>query len=258
RASTEVRTEVTKESMSELMYEFKRIRDEKVPQDEFERARRTIIGSFALQLESPQSLLLNIITQKLNGLPDDYWDTYPTKIAAITQDDVQRVARKYLDLARLQVVAVGDAGKIADVLKQFGTVETFDTEGKPARPAAPAATGSAGNAGNANSGASAAGLGPLAGIWNLTVNTPDRQVLLKLEVKLKGPEVGGTLDTPFGQFPLVAASLNGNDVSLKVKGEVQGNQTEVQITGKLDGETMKGQISAAAFPTVDFTGKKEK
>jgi predicted Zn-dependent peptidase len=133
RANTEVRTEVTKGSMDELMYELKRIRDEKVPQEEFDRAKRTIIGGFALQLESPQALLSNIINQKLYGLPADYWDTYTQKIAAITPDDVQRVAKKYLDLSRLQIVAVGDASKIADVLKQFGTVENYDTEGKPVR-----------------------------------------------------------------------------------------------------------------------------
>ncbi len=135
RANTEVRTEVTKGSMDELMYELKRIRDEKVAQDEFDRAKRTIVGSFALQLENPQTLLGNIITQKLYGLPSDYWDTFPQRIAAITQDDVQRVARKYLDLGHLQVVAVGDASKITDVLKQFGTVEIYDTEGKPVKSA---------------------------------------------------------------------------------------------------------------------------
>jgi predicted Zn-dependent peptidase len=133
RATTEVRTEVTKGSMDELMYELKRIRDEKVPAEEFDRAKRTIIGSFALQLESPQSLLGNIVTAKLYGLPADYWDTYTQKIGAITQDEVQRAAKKYLDFGRLQIIAVGDASKIAEVLKQYGTVEIFDTEGKPVK-----------------------------------------------------------------------------------------------------------------------------
>jgi zinc protease len=131
RANTEVQTKVTKGSMDELIYEFKRIRDEKTPDDEFDRAKRTIIGGFALQFESPQSLLANIITQKIYNLPADYWDAYPQKIAAVTADDVQRVARKYLDLAKLQIIAVGDAKQIADVMKQFGSVELYDTEGKP-------------------------------------------------------------------------------------------------------------------------------
>ena len=49
---------------------------------------------------------------------------------AVTQADVQAAAKKYLDPARLQIVVVGDASKIADILKQFGTVETYDTNGK--------------------------------------------------------------------------------------------------------------------------------
>ncbi|MCI0338056.1 MAG: insulinase family protein [Acidobacteria bacterium] len=130
RAGTEVRQEVTKGAMDELMLELKRIRDEKVPLDEFERSKRTIIGGWALQLEFPQSALQNEITRKLYGLPADYWDTYPQKIAAVTPEEVQRVARKYLNMDKMQIIVVGDAKKIADVLKQFGKVEIYDTEGK--------------------------------------------------------------------------------------------------------------------------------
>jgi len=117
--------------MKELLYELKRIRDEKVPQDELDSAKRQIIGGFALQLEFPQSVISNVVTQKLYNLPADYWDNYPQMIGAITADDVQRVARKYIDLDHIQIVAVGDAQKIADVLKKYGTVEAYDTEGKP-------------------------------------------------------------------------------------------------------------------------------
>ncbi|MFN0124108.1 MAG: M16 family metallopeptidase [Blastocatellia bacterium] len=131
RANTEVRPDVTDGAMHELMYELRRLRDEKTPAAEFENAKRTIIGSFALELESPQSVLGDFMTQKMYGLPADYWDTYPRNIAAITPEEVQRVARKYLDLDKLQVIVVGDATKISDVLKKYGTVAVYDTEGKP-------------------------------------------------------------------------------------------------------------------------------
>jgi predicted Zn-dependent peptidase len=49
---------------------------------------------------------------------------------AVTQAEVQAAAKKYLDPARLQMVVVGDPTKVADLLKQFGPVETFDTNGK--------------------------------------------------------------------------------------------------------------------------------
>ena len=130
-SSSEVRTDVTEGAMKEFMYELNRLRDEKVPAAELENAKRAIVGSFALSLEQPQSLLQNIITQKLYNLPVDYWDTYPQKVAAITADDVQRVAKKYIDLGHLQVVAVGDAAKAREVLSKYGKVEVFDADGKP-------------------------------------------------------------------------------------------------------------------------------
>ena len=130
-SSSEVRTDVTEGAMKEFMYELNRLRDEKVPAEELENAKRAIVGSFALSLEQPQSLLQNIITQKLYNLPADYWDAYPQKVDAITADDVQRVAQKYLDLGHLQVVAVGDAAKARDVLAKYGKVEVFDADGKP-------------------------------------------------------------------------------------------------------------------------------
>ncbi|HXG63578.1 MAG TPA: pitrilysin family protein [Blastocatellia bacterium] len=128
--TSSVRTDVTGDAMKELMYEFKRIRDEKVPAEELENAKRALIGSFALSLEQPQSLLQNIITQKLYNLPADYWDTYPQKVAAITAEDVQRAAKKYVDLEHLQIVAVGDASKIREPLAKYREVEVYDSEGR--------------------------------------------------------------------------------------------------------------------------------
>jgi zinc protease len=130
-SSSEVRTDVTEGAMKEFMYELKRLRDEPVGADELENAKRAIIGSFALSLEQPQSLLQNIILQKIYDLPADYWDTYPQKVAAVTQADVQRVAQKYIDLDHLQIVAVGDASKTRAILAKYGTVEVFDADGKP-------------------------------------------------------------------------------------------------------------------------------
>ena len=63
-------------------------------------------------------------------LPADYWDKYPERITAVTPAQVQAAPKKYLDPTRLQIVAVGDPTKVGETLKGFGTVETYDTEGK--------------------------------------------------------------------------------------------------------------------------------
>lgn len=130
-SSAEVRTDVTEGAMKEFMYELNRLRDEAVSADELENAKRAIVGSFALSLEQPQALLQNIVTQKLYNLPDDYWDTYPQRVSAITVADVQRVAQKYIDKGHLQVVAVGDASKAREILARYGTVQVYDADGKP-------------------------------------------------------------------------------------------------------------------------------
>ena len=127
-ASAAVRTEVTDGAMREFMYELKRIRDEKVTLSELENARRSIIGRFALDLERPNDLLENIAYLKLFNLPANYWDTYAQKISAVTAEDVQRAAQKYIDLKRMQIVAVGDTAKIREALAKYGTVEVYETK----------------------------------------------------------------------------------------------------------------------------------
>ncbi len=129
-ASTEVRNQVTDGSMNEMMKEFRRIRDEKVPDGELDDARRAIVASFALSLEQPATLLRYAMTVKYYHLPADYWDRYPEEVAKVTPDDVQRMARKYVDLDHLQIICVGDGKQIKNVLQKYGPVEVYDTDGK--------------------------------------------------------------------------------------------------------------------------------
>jgi zinc protease len=133
QASSEVRTGVTEGAMREFFNELKRIRDEKVPTKELEEKERTVVAGFALSLESPVNLLNNITQRKIYNLPEDYWDTYPAKISAVTADDVQRVARKYLTLDNIQIVAVGDVTKIKPILEKYGKVSVYDVDGKLAQ-----------------------------------------------------------------------------------------------------------------------------
>jgi predicted Zn-dependent peptidase len=133
QASTDVRTEVTEPALTDLLAEIAEMRDKPVPEKELMDAKRAIVASFALSLENPSQVLSYYVQNWLYGLPADYWDTYPAKISAVTAAQAQAAAAKYLDPSRLQIVAVGDAGKISEILKKKGTLETFDVEGKPVK-----------------------------------------------------------------------------------------------------------------------------
>ncbi len=65
------------------------------------------------------------------GLPDDYYQQYAKKIAAITKDDVVRVAKQYIDLDHLAIVIVGDRASIEAPLKATGIapIMPVDIEG---------------------------------------------------------------------------------------------------------------------------------
>jgi predicted Zn-dependent peptidase len=128
-ATTDVRSDVTEPALKDLMAEVARMRDESIPQKEFEDRKRGMVASFALSLESPTAVLNNHVTRWLYGLPGDYWDRYPERVMAVTQAQVQAAAKKYLDPSRLQIVAVGDPAKVG-LFKPYGTVEVFDTNGK--------------------------------------------------------------------------------------------------------------------------------
>jgi predicted Zn-dependent peptidase len=138
QANTEVRSAVTDGSMEQLMAEFKRIRDLKVPDAELNEARHAIVASFALSLERTQQVLFDWMIVQDQGLPMDYWDRYPVEVAETAPEAVQAAAQKYVDLPHLQIVCVGDPKQpgndqkqtIRQVLEKYGSVEVYDTNGK--------------------------------------------------------------------------------------------------------------------------------
>jgi predicted Zn-dependent peptidase len=128
-SSMSVRTEVTEPALADLLREFREIREVTVPQVELEGAKRTLVASFALGLESPAGVLSRWLQQREFGWPEDYWDTYTEKIMAVTAADVARVAQKYVPYDNVQIIAVGDGAKIRELLKKFGPVVEVAVDG---------------------------------------------------------------------------------------------------------------------------------
>ena len=129
-ASTSVRTEVTEPALTDLLAEIGQLRDQPVSDSELADAKRSMIASFALSLESPAQLLNYHVTRWRYKLPVDYWDKYPERVSAVTKAQIQTTARKYLAADRMQIVAVGDPARVADALKKIGAVDTYDADGK--------------------------------------------------------------------------------------------------------------------------------
>jgi zinc protease len=129
-ASTNVRTEVTEPALRDLLEEVRQIREMPVSDQELADAKRSMVASFALSLESPAQLLSLALTQWRYKLPEDYWDRYADRVMAVTKDQIQAAARKYLGQDRLQIVVVGDPARALDPLRKLGPVETYDSNGQ--------------------------------------------------------------------------------------------------------------------------------
>jgi zinc protease len=129
-ASTDVRSDVTEPALKDLLSELVAIRDTVVPAKELQDRKRALVASFALSLESPQQILSYYVTRWIYKLPADYWDKYPQRVMGVTAEQVQAAAKKYLDPAHIQIVAVGDGKKVEEILRKFGPLQVYDTEGR--------------------------------------------------------------------------------------------------------------------------------
>ncbi|MFY0689045.1 MAG: insulinase family protein [Cyclobacteriaceae bacterium] len=133
-ASASVRNEVTDSSVNEILTEIKRMTTESVTDEELTLAKNSIAGSFARSLESPQTVASFAINSAIYNLADDYYSTYLQRVNAVTIDDVQKIAQKYLKPDNAYITIVGKAGDVESGLKQFGEIKYFDVYGEPVDP----------------------------------------------------------------------------------------------------------------------------
>jgi len=117
-----VRNAVTAPAVGGFYSEFAKMQSAPVTTAELDAAKRSLVGSFALTLESPAGVLSRLLDVVDYGLPADYWDTYPQRIQAVTPADVRRVTQTYLGTGRIQVIAVGESRTIQPGLAAYGPV----------------------------------------------------------------------------------------------------------------------------------------
>lgn len=135
-----VRTDVTGPSVAEIFKEVARMRSEPMGEKELAGARNSQVLSLPGQFETNDGISASLADLFVFGLPDDYYQQLPGRLAAVTARQAQSAAQKYLAPAQMVVVAVGDRAKILpqlDVLK-LGKTELRDSDGQLVPPPATA------------------------------------------------------------------------------------------------------------------------
>ncbi|HUR83385.1 MAG TPA: pitrilysin family protein [Thermoanaerobaculia bacterium] len=125
-----VRNEVTRESVTEMLGELRRIREGDIEDRELDETKSYLIGVFPASVQTASDVASRLVDMELYGLSEDYFDRYRENIAAVTKEDVERVAHKYLDPDRVLIVVVGNASEIREPLGGLGMpVHEMDIDG---------------------------------------------------------------------------------------------------------------------------------
>jgi len=118
-AAAAVHTEVTDKAVAEVVKELTRIR-EPVSAEELERARNYLLLGYPAEFETTSQIAAKLAELVLYDLPGDFFNKYAERIRAVTVEDVQRVARAYIDPERILIVVVGDRKAIEPGLRKLG------------------------------------------------------------------------------------------------------------------------------------------
>src|SRR5690606_7694657 len=99
-------------------------RSEGVSDEELTNARDYLIGILPLQMQTTGQLASALAELVTYGLPLDYYDNYRDRIAAVTAEDIRRVAREHMRPETFAIVVVGDAASVREGIEglKHGTV----------------------------------------------------------------------------------------------------------------------------------------
>jgi zinc protease len=90
--------------------ELKRIIDEGLTEQEIEDGKQYIIGNHYIRMQANGAKAFSMCVDTLYGLGPDLFKTFPNFIRKVTKGDVDRVARKYINMDLMVEVRVGKVG----------------------------------------------------------------------------------------------------------------------------------------------------
>ncbi|MEO8041282.1 MAG: pitrilysin family protein [Acidobacteriota bacterium] len=133
RAGGDIQTAVTKEAIVEFMKELNGIRGSiPITDKELDYNKQSLIRRYPAGFETVGAISNQLSNLVVYGLPDTYFNDYISKVNAVTLNDVNRVAKQYLDPSKMAIVIVGDRKTIEPGLKDLGySITILDSDGKP-------------------------------------------------------------------------------------------------------------------------------
>jgi len=117
---TQVQTEFTKESISEIVKELRDISGERALQGkELTASKDNLIKSFPQNFQTFSAVAAQLNEMFTYDLPQDQWQHYVRDVQAVDEDAALRLATKYIRHQALLIVVVGDREKIESRINEL-------------------------------------------------------------------------------------------------------------------------------------------
>ena len=121
---TSVQSDGTGEAIKSSLAEISAIRTDRPPTaDEVLVAKAALTRGYARNFETAEQIARAMAQLVLYDLPDDYFDTFASKVDDVTVDDTRHVASTHLDPDRLATAIVSDSSIVIPQLAAAGLGE---------------------------------------------------------------------------------------------------------------------------------------
>ncbi len=104
---TATKNERAREALDVIRAEFARMASEGPTAEELDKAKRYLVGSYALRFDTSTKIANHLMQMQVDDLGIDYTDRRNSLFEAVTLDDVRRVAKRLLAPGEMLVTVAG-------------------------------------------------------------------------------------------------------------------------------------------------------
>lgn len=131
QAVCSTKSETAVQAVESITRQIRRMLDEPTTPEELANAKESIANAMVFEFDTKGKILRRQMRYEFRNWPSDYIDRFLEGVAAVTAEDVQRVARKHLRPDNLTVLVIGNPDAFGKPLSTLGPVTEIPLETPP-------------------------------------------------------------------------------------------------------------------------------
>ena len=125
-AGAQTKSQSTVYAIELMIKEMERMMAEEVTEQELQKAKDAFLNTYVFQFDSKAKIVNRMMNLAYYGYPLDFNDKFIKQIENVTKADILRVAKKYLQPDKVQILVVGKKEDFDKPLSSLGKVNVID------------------------------------------------------------------------------------------------------------------------------------